>query len=231
MRGASTPNPEVVELVLKTTMDCVRYDLTTALPLLSDYRKLLLQLSFRLNNSHVARFLSDWFARRDDPSLKQVFASAKEIAILYVACVQEHYVLLTRTAPSSSRLISSELDIANTVAAELLSTCASANQVVCANKCFDVERLAYLAKLKFVLKCVAKYVNSQEALDQCRAETHSLQRLLQRVKQLVEPTLAGQAGASATPTVFNFLIKELIRKYGNGSVKFIMGQEHIKWIG
>lgn len=213
-------SPNVIETILTTITDgYVRYDLmSTTLPVQAYYRMIIVQLLFRHHDQHVARFLKKWFQNRADPSLVSIFTTPKEMAIFFVGCVQEHYALLPN-----------EIVVADSIAAELLAT-STVVQTVCGARDtshYGVEQLTDVAKLKFVLKVLAKCVSSQEAFERTRRqiEPSVFQNLLKRAQQLLAPSL------ERTHVVFNYLIKELIRKYGNDSVKFIMANEAIKWIG
>lgn len=208
----------VIETIMTTITDgFVRHDLSAGVPIQPYYRMIIIQLLFRHHDTHVARFLKKWFDNVNDPSLAGLFASAKNIAIFYVGCVQEHYALLLN-----------EITVADSIAVELLTASSVAATVCARDASFSVERLTYVAKLKFVLKVLAKCVSSQEAFERCTrrlAESSVFQSLLKRVQQLLAPSLDN------THVVFNYLVKELIRKFGNDSVKFIMANESIKWMG
>lgn len=210
------PNERIVESILRTTTDAmIRHELRS-LQLHSAHRLLLLQLLFRHQDTLVALYLRNWFEQHNDHSpLSTLFGTTKQLSVFFVTCVQEMLVL--RAGEKG------ELNVAKLVAGELRVPVA--NVIRDQSQVFRVESLSYIARLKFLLKVLAKCVNNQEAMERAEAQSDAFDKVLSCVKELLEPSL------STTKTAFDFLIKELIRKYGNASVKYIMSNEKIKWIG
>lgn len=207
-------NTKLVESIMQTVINAsIRHEMTESVPIESSCRLRLLQMLFRNHDSMVGQSLAKYFDR-SDRSLTNVFGTSKQMAVFFTSCVQEMYV---------DRARSDELSIACSIARELLADARVVETIRSTDNSFSVDRLVTLAQLKFVIKVLAKCVYSQEAIDQL--DNRLLETFLDSMRQVVEPSL------QYTSTVFCYLIKELIRKFGNASVKFIKANEHIKWIG
>lgn len=176
-------------------------------------KKLLIQLLFK-NFEKSFDSLNEFFGR-----LNQKENYYTETALNFVSCVEES--LLSETINLS---IDEEIIFAEQISQHLLSDRQLLDSTLRDNtKNYTIENLSYLARLKFVLKILAKVINSQEVLNTVKNETR-LNFLSSNVRAIIEPTLA------YTTVVFNFLIKELVRRYSFNSIKYIHDVTAFNWI-
>lgn len=220
--GQLKPDSRLSDVILRAVVDGrVLYE-SMPYPILPPYRSLLIQLLFRNHNEMVSQYLKTWFTK-GTADLSSIFKSAKDMAIFFQGCIQDLYVNQTRQVGTN------ELEVASSIAADLIKPSIKGflNEIMNSQEdVFGVDELEYIAKLKFVIKILAKLVNSQESVDAAMGLNKKMfEKFCENMKSLIEPT------ATLTPTVFNYLVKELVRKFSYSSVKYIMASANIKWIG
>lgn len=88
-------------------------------------------------------------------------------------------------------------------------------------KTFDVQNLVDVAKIKYLLSMLAKFVHDEESFRRAK-ELPLFEQLNKNVKALI-------SGVDSE-TLSNFIIKELVRKYGSASLKFISYTAELAWI-
>lgn len=210
----SIPNTDVIESILNVVTHRQIGDLQNIIKLEPRTVSLLLQLVFRnYTKAKNDDFLNNWFLKAESNK----FTSSFEVALNFHLCVEESY---------SNELINKsndeQLQLAHNVCQELLRDELVLEHILSdQSTLFKTEYLAYLAKLKFCLKILAKCSHSQEINDSINRNLFD--SYTNDLRKLVEPTI------QVTSTVFNFLVKEIIRKYGFGSFKYIINNQSLKW--
>jgi hypothetical protein len=90
---------------------------------------------------------------------------------------------------------------------------------------FDFKFVIYLAKLKYCLKMLAKFNCEEDILDKIENH-HILNNFTANCKTLLElPQCQGK-----NESIYQFLVKEIIRKYGSPQFKSISSHDELKWI-
>lgn len=87
-------------------------------------------------------------------------------------------------------------------------------------KTYSVEHLVIIGKLKCCIQIMAMFCNSQISMANTNPELFVA--FNNKMKQLFVDL--------NHETVFNYLIKLLIRKYGSGCIKYVMSNDTLKWI-
>lgn len=88
------------------------------------------------------------------------------------------------------------------------------------SKTYSVDYLVIIGKLKCCIQIMAMFCNSQLSMD--KADTQLFAAFNGKMKMLFSEL--------KHETIFNYLIKLLIRKYGSGCIKYVMSNEDLKWI-
>ena len=90
------------------------------------------------------------------------------------------------------------------------------------HKEYNSSWLVYLAKLKYCLKMLVKYNCGEESsinLDSFAQLNANLQRLFESV-----------GSCKQLETLHNFIVKEIIRKYGSSQFKSVSNDEQLRWL-
>lgn len=207
---SARPDINVIDTLFKVTIEGKICSNQQKLDLNQKTKKLLTQLLFK-NFEKSFDLLNDYFNQFKNNN------DYTEIALNFVTCVEESLL-------NNAISIDEEIIIAEQISQSLLFEKHLLDSTLRSNTPnYRVENLSYLAKLKFVLKILAKVTNSKEIMDTIKNETR-LEFLLSNVRAMIEPTL------NYTNIVFNFLIKELVRRYSFNSIRYIHSVTSLNWI-
>lgn len=86
---------------------------------------------------------------------------------------------------------------------------------------YKVDYLVLVGKLKCCMEIMAYFCNSPESVSEV-TDRSRYEEFNERMRRLFEEV--------NEDTIYNYLIKILIRKYGSGSIKYVLGSEKSKWI-
>lgn len=211
---SSEPDVEVVNYVLNAALQSkiITNELEAfSLDLDDTTKKLLIQLIFK-NYQKSYKYLNEWFEQSTQNN------NNSEIALNFMLCVEEQFFDKT-----IEKTIDEEINTAKEVSQDLLSSPQLEFILNDQRQTYNIESLFYLAKLKFVLKILAKATNNQDMLDSIKIQSQ-FNLLCSNVQTLIEPTL------NYTSLIYNFLIKELVRRYSFSSIKFISNNRALNWL-
>ncbi len=220
------PSDEAIELLLKSLTDKKIIALTPnshCLEIQQMHRYLLVQLLFKNYNEIVVKNLNKWFNSTDIIGHNKMFTTHEEMAILFQNCVFDQYV---------NQVLNDSLDDqifkANQICCELLAEKDSLRRIFEERKIilksFNVNFLIKMAKLRFTVSVLVKASNSQESLDSIKSSRQIFNDFNNKMNELISFI------KQKSDTAINFLIKEIIRKYGSQSVKFVMYNENLNWM-
>lgn len=219
------PNDRAVEAILRiiTEAKIVSTDSVSSggsiLSIKSSNRSILLQLVFRNYSQLVEKNLSVWFNKCSLIGSGQIFDSSKELAIFFQNCVYDKYFNLLSTFKSELN----QIEFALSICQEIIDSKASFVLILTErNNCYTVPALINVGKLKFCLEILSYLCIRHESMT--GKTLQSFENFNAEIKTIVESTSA------VTDTIFNFLIKLIIRKHGSASIKQVIANEHLKWI-
>lgn len=224
-RDNKRPNDDAIETILHAMTDrkIPTSTGTSSLTLGQVHRYLLVQIVFINYNEIVEKNLTVWFNTMNLIGQNKIFASHEEMAILFLSCVFDYYVNQTLNE-SLDRQISSAHRICQDIVADLTQIDKMFNEKKIFGKSYNVKYLLLLARIRFVTNVLVKSCHSQEALDSIQ-DTKLFEEFCANMKRLIE-----YSQSRNTDTLINYLIKEIIRKYGSTSVKFLLYNEPLSWM-
>jgi len=229
----SAPNDETIDLILETiTSKHLSGGGGVAFTIEPTYRKLLIQIIFKNYNQKVISHLEKWFREEGNiTGAKSLFESSNELALLFQDCVHDQ---LIHDLTMKNQTLKDQIDLANKECEYLLKK-KQLNQIFKRKKMYgstyEVTFLIDLAKLKFCLCTMSKSCHSKDLYD---SHNKDLINLNKNLKELILITF-GQTEEEhsqygKTDTFINYLIKDMIRKYGSSSVKYILAEQELNWM-
>ena len=214
------------DLVIKLMKPLTEYSIKstsgmyTDLNLKPNYVSIIFQSLFIMNESLVCGYLNNF---TNSVSSDQNLAEFLYLISLNIQnSIQQKYNLQLL-----NRNIDYEVGIAERVTIELNKQNMIQNIFMATkqNNQLNVDYLLFIAKLKFCLKILAKVTNSKLSFDSL-TDKELFQEFNGRIKSIVENSFNN----GHTDIVFNYLIKELIRKYSSSSIKYVIVNPDIKWM-
>ena len=218
---------KLVEPILEAVSEgkiTVRDEQSYQLDLNEYYRLSLLEFFYKKHRDCMLRYLEPWFRN----ACKLSTQNATKMAILFENCVQEIYHdddELVYNDPQA------KINSALRLSAELVSDLVSERRILVSifggagQKEFNVHFLLYLAKLKFCLKALAKF-NCNEELFEAFSRDASYLTFNANIRTLLELPECAKKNVK----VFDYLVKEIIRKYGAASVKMLTNHDELSWM-
>ncbi len=183
------------------------------------YRLCLLEFFYKNHLDFMLKHLESWFRNR----CRLNFNDAVQMAILFENCVEEichENDELKNTSLESKARVSFEISQALVKEKNTLKQIYSQDQ-----KEYSSKEIIYLAKLKFCLKMLAKFNCSDDVVDKLANDLHC-QKFNSNIKTLLElPECHNK-----NKTIFEFIVKEIIRKYGSSQFKAISNNDQLNWI-
>ncbi|CAF0704523.1 unnamed protein product [Brachionus calyciflorus] len=208
----SIPDADLIESILRIATQGKIYA-ENSFYLDSRIRSLILQLIFR-NYTMSSDYFNKWFANTETDMRNNI-----DMALTFISCVEE-----ANTNELINKNLDEQIQVADNICQVLLNNFNQLNLILNnQTKRLDIESLAYLAKLKFCLKTLAKVTYSQEKLESIKNKP-LFDSYNYKMQKLIEPSL------QITDIVFNFLVKEFIRKFSFTSVKYILSNPNLKWM-
>jgi hypothetical protein len=214
------------DIVIKLMKSLSEYSITsssdmyTYLSLKPNYVSLIFQSLFIKNESLVCGYLKEFI--NSVPSNQNLAKYLYPISLNLQNSLQQKYNLQLL-----KRNIDYQVGIVERITLELNKQNMIENIFTATkrdNK-LNVDYILYIAKLKLCLKILAKVTNSKIAFD-CLEDKELFQEFNKRMKSILETSFNN----AHTDTVFNYLIKELIRKYSSSSIKYVITNPDIKWM-
>ena len=211
-KDAASPDTKLVESVLNVvTKGFVLGERNVKLMIKPIYKSLLIQILYRNYNNAVCEKLNQTFRKEE---------GCKELALLFQDCIQT--LCFKNVANKDLNL---KIIYANEMAEELIQKLGLLDEIFDnTTKFYHVDCLKLLAKFKYCLKVIASVASDPDAMH--LADEVLFNKFNSNMKTLMEPTLHHYKN----DTLYNYLIKEIIRKYSNSAIKHILGEENIKWM-
>jgi hypothetical protein len=229
----SAPNDDTIDLILETiTSKHLSGGGGVAFTIEPTFRKLLIQIIFKNYNQKVISHLEKWFREEGNiTGARSLFESSNELALLFQDCVHDQ---LIHDLTTKNQTLKDQIDLANKECEYLLKK-NQLNQIFKRKKMYgatyEVTFLIDLAKLKFCLCTMSKSCHSKDLFD---LHNKDLTNFNKNLKELIHNTF-GQSNEEhsqygKTDTFINYLIKDMIRKYGSSSVKYILAEQELNWM-
>ena len=229
-RNNQRPNDDTIDSILKViTEKEMKSTENKIFPMNSISRSLLVQIVFKNYNEIVIKHLKNWFI--NNSLVVGLFESSQEIALLFQNCVYDQYIHMASNLP-----IDRQLEFANKVMSELISPPNATNkegfkQIInkifnekrVMLKSFEVNYLLILSKIKFVLSILSKLSYEENAFRSIEDKKlfHAFNTNLKEIVLYLKPT---------SNKLINFIIKDMIRKYGSSSLKYVQSNTEINWM-
>lgn len=220
------PNNDTIDFILKSmtdkklTLDSAYFELKPI------YLSLLLQIVFKNYNDNLISHLNKWFNSTSFIGQNEIFRSGEEFAILFQNCVFDQYV-----SQFTKLEICLQLDLANKLALEIVKSLGILERILAERKImgktYAVNHLLILAKLKFCISVLTRFSHSEKVYESVK-NLEILHEFNSNMHKIVEFSLS--KFASPTKTVINYLIKDLIRKYGSSSIKYVLSNPTLAWM-
>jgi hypothetical protein len=204
------PDTLLIVSVLKVaTKGIILGEMGCSLMLKPIYKRLIIQILFKNYHDMVLREFDTIF-RADNSS---------ELALILLDSVQDQCF-----SNDSNKNVNSQVEYASRTCSDLINKAHWYENLFSADKTYQTSHIVFVARLKYCIKVLARITQSSEAVMSVNAAL--FEEYLAKMRQLIEPTLEDYKN----DLIFNFLIKEIIRKYSNSSIKFIMSEDKLKWI-
>ena len=221
-RRNQRPNDETVEAILQVITEKQIKNANRHFNINLVSRSLLVQIVFKNYNEIVIRHLTDWFdASSRLVGKHELFSSSQEIALLFLNCVYDQYIHQT-----SSLSVDEQMQVSYKVLTDLLAEKPNLNGIFNEKramlKTFDVKYLLVLSKLKFVLSVLSRLSYEQTVFESIQNKD-LFAKFNSCIKETVEST-------TSTIKLRHYLIKDMIRKYGSSSIKYVQTNETLKWM-
>jgi len=200
------------------------------------YRALLIQIVFKNYNEKVIEHLDKWFKQGTITGQNQLFESSNELALLFQDCVHDQYI---HNLTAKQQTLCDQITLANSVCAELLVASNQRTNLIQIFKSrkmyhatYDVACLVVLAKLKFCLGTMSRACYSKDVFDAYKHQKE-FKEFNTNLKNLITITFGQGEEAHTkgqTDTFINYLIKDMIRKYGSSSIKYVLAESDLSWM-
>ena len=213
----NVPDTKLVVSILRVITKCSVFgEYGVRLHIKPIYQDLIIQILFQNYCDIVNKQLDSWFKTNSGSD------ASRSLALSFQKCVQDS---LFTTIASYEADMNKKVVYAISISDELKQKLQLLEEAFDKKaKTYSVKCLIILAKFKFCLKILASLANSTDSIDSI--DKKLFVQFNNQMKMVMLPTLSYYE----SDKLFNFLIKEIIRKYGNSSIKFIMAQEDLKWM-
>jgi hypothetical protein len=219
------PNDDAIEAILKVITDQKIIVENNSFDLNLTNRSMLIQIVFRNYNQIVESHLTRWFDSKSFIGANQVFATSQEISLLFQNCVFDNYV-----HQISNLSIDEQIKFAIPITDEIVKKTEGRilerifNEKRGMLKTFNVDFLLVLSKIKFILSILSKVSHDQETFEAIRNMQQFEKEFSSKIKRIIDST------APTTNKLIFYLIKDMIRKYGSSSVKYVQTNEKLSWM-
>ena len=187
------------------------------------HRTLIIQIIFKSHEEIVQNHLIKWFHGESFIG-NDLFATAEEVSILFLDCVLDRLIGACIDISNEQQFAMADKICCDLLAAEkLLERTISQKKI--RYKSYEIESLILISKYKFVVNIFTKYIYCEKVYEQVK-QLESFKNFNQNLKKLIDITIF----KLNTKTFINFMIKDLIRKFGSVSVKYVMKNKDINWV-
>lgn len=211
-----TADDSSIQSVLRVLTDgairCVIDGNHCSLPIYSNFKAIILKTLFE-NYSHLVQFhFNHWFDKCITTSTQ-----AKESANFFQLCVYDQHLhqLISQTDDVTLRFGS---DLCKELVSQKMRIKLLFEQP---KSQYKVDYLFLIGKLKCCMEIMAYFCNSQDNLAKL-SDPAEFENFNFRMKAVFEEV--------KQDTLYNYLIKILIRRYGSSSIKNVLGNENTRWI-
>jgi hypothetical protein len=208
----SEPDAKLIASILKVAAKGMIFgEMESSLKLKPVHKGLLIQIMYRDYQDMVLKELDATFKVNN----------SRELALTLIHCVQDQCF-----SNEANKNVATQVGFALIVCKNLIRTAHLYEEIFSTNKnlIYKSSHIVFLARLKYCIKVLASVTHCSEAV--ASVEKKPFDNFLDSMRQLISPSLEHYK----SDLIFNFLIKELIRKYSNSSIKFIMSDDNLKWI-